>query len=122
MNPQNPNLANGQQSAPQALNLGMQNIPNANWRDELTPGDRNSFVTQLFDALRRLSPTTPQSDIYTAAKNFENTLYTNSINKNQYILAYAKKIHHIRSSLREQPIINQKAASGAAATGPPNMG
>jgi hypothetical protein len=44
MNPQNPNIPNGQQGLP--LNLG-NDVPNANWRDDLNVQDRARFVSQL---------------------------------------------------------------------------
>lgn len=48
MNPQNTNMNNGQQAMPQQLNANLQNdIPNANWRDDLTIQDRARFVSQL---------------------------------------------------------------------------
>jgi transcription initiation factor TFIID subunit TAF12 len=63
MNQQNPNIPNGQQQQPQQqqqqqqqqqpqqqnpLNLNLQNeVPNANWREELNVQDRARFVSQL---------------------------------------------------------------------------
>jgi hypothetical protein len=54
MNQQNPNIPNGQQQQQQQpqqqnpLNLNLQNeVPNANWREELSVQDRARFVSQL---------------------------------------------------------------------------
>lgn len=55
MNQQNPNIPNNQQQQQQnqqqqqAINLNIQNdVPNANWREELNVQDRARFVSQLY--------------------------------------------------------------------------
>ncbi|KAI7881124.1 hypothetical protein K492DRAFT_194627 [Lichtheimia hyalospora FSU 10163] len=98
INQQKPNMPNEQQ---QQLNTGMRNnISNPNWRDELSESDRNRLITRLAQALKLLSPNTSENDIYTAARDFEHTLYNNSINKNQYILSYAKNFHELGDILK----------------------
>lgn len=51
MNQQNPNIPNAvqqNQQQQQGLNLNLQNdVPNANWRDELNIQDRSRFISQL---------------------------------------------------------------------------
>ncbi|RCH84256.1 At rich interactive domain protein, partial [Rhizopus stolonifer] len=118
MNQQNPNIPTGQPNQlgqpnqqQNPLNLNLQNeVPNANWREELSVQDRARFVSQLGNALKHLSPATSDADIFAAAKNFELTLYTRSTSKNQYILAYARKFHQIKFQLQSQnggtPMLN----------------
>ncbi|ORZ03700.1 hypothetical protein BCR43DRAFT_59705 [Syncephalastrum racemosum] len=82
MNPHNPNLPNGQQPVPQAVNMGLSNeIPNGNWRDELSQADRNRLIGSIAQALKALSPTTSENDIVAAARKFEQTLYYHSTSK-----------------------------------------
>jgi hypothetical protein len=48
MNQQNPNLNGQQQQQQQQVNLGHPNdVPNANWRNEVSVPDRTRFVSQL---------------------------------------------------------------------------
>ncbi|CAO3633546.1 unnamed protein product [Cunninghamella echinulata] len=52
------------------------------------------------DNLRELKPNVTDEDIHAAAENFENTLYQRSTNKNQYIIAYARKLYQIRYQIQ----------------------
>ncbi|KAI7879168.1 hypothetical protein K492DRAFT_188994 [Lichtheimia hyalospora FSU 10163] len=98
MNQHNPDIPNEQHQ----LNLGMQNnTADPNWRNELPEHDRNRYITQLARGFKLLSPNTSDNDTDTAARSFEQTIYNNSINMDQYIRAYSMKIDHIQNGLRD---------------------
>ncbi|RCH79229.1 hypothetical protein CU098_007242, partial [Rhizopus stolonifer] len=99
-------------SQQQQVNLAHPNdVPNANWRNEVSVPDRSRFVSQLSLALKHLSPSTSDSETYNVASNFEAGLYQRCTSKNQYILAYAKKFQHIREQ------INQSSANNTSLSG-----
>ncbi|ORZ10704.1 hypothetical protein BCR42DRAFT_421845 [Absidia repens] len=68
----------------------------ANWRVELNGQERFGLIRNLARSLKHLSPHTDDNSIFTTARNFEHSIYLQSSNKTQYILAYAGKYNQIK--------------------------
>ncbi|KAI9256723.1 hypothetical protein BY458DRAFT_492547 [Sporodiniella umbellata] len=72
------------------------NVSSTSWKDELNINERGRFISRLGNALQLLSPNTPHTTIFSAAKQLESSIYDSSIDKNQYISAHLKKLQQIK--------------------------